>query len=122
VLVAEDDEINARVITSLLSKLGHNVTHARDGVAALAKLKLESFDVAILDVRMPEADGPTVAMQWRAQEREIGGYLPMVALTANGSQEDMELCRNAGIDEFLVKPVNSDTLARVLSRLVIAGR
>jgi hypothetical protein len=122
VLVAEDDDINARVIESLLKKMGHTVARARDGREALQRLALETFDIAVLDVRMPEVDGTAVARQWRAREQQTGGYLPMVALTANGSHEDMDLCGEAGMDEFLVKPISEQTLARVLADLTSPGR
>lgn len=115
VLLAEDDRINATVVSSFLGQLGHRVQLVADGEAALSAMRQGGLDMAILDLRMPLVDGLTVCQQWREHERrEGGGHLPIVALTANASEEDRAACMAAGMDEFLTKPVTLEQLDKIL--------
>ncbi len=116
ILVAEDNIINARVIRALLEKAGHLPTVVEDGEAALAALASGQFELAFLDMRMPRADGITVAQRWREREAEQGGHLPLVALTANATTEDREQCLAAGMDDFISKPVDMERLCAALAR------
>ena len=114
VLLAEDDRINATVVSSFLGQLGHQVQLVTDGEAALSAMRQGGLDVAILDLRMPLADGLTVCRRWREHESREGGHLPIVALTANASEEDREACMDAGMDDFLTKPVTLERLDAIL--------
>ncbi len=105
VLVAEDDEINAKVVTFILEKNGHQTVRVINGIQALDKLRTEHFDLVLMDVRMPELDGPNAVSILRAEEE---GYMPIIALTAN--IEERASCESAGMDAFLVKPVDEKTL------------
>ncbi|MET0088382.1 MAG: ATP-binding protein [Sedimenticola sp.] len=112
ILVAEDDNINALLIRTLLTKAGHDVTHVIDGQAALEAAQAREFDLALIDVRMPNMDG--IEFTRRLREQEQGRRLPIIALTANATR-DMEVeCLDAGMDEFLVKPVDADRLDSLL--------
>lgn len=112
-LVAEDDPVNALIARKCLESLGIAVTHVQDGEAACAALSGQAFDAALLDLRMPGCDGPDVARRVRSH----GLTLPLIALTANASESDRKLCLGAGMDEFLVKPLDPDQLAAALVRL-----
>jgi signal transduction histidine kinase len=117
-LVAEDNPVNQKLVVSLLEKWGHDVTLTEDGEQALSALHAESFDLALLDLQMPVLDGIDVARRWREHEATAGGpRLPLVALTARVMPEDEELCRQAGIDAHVPKPLNSRALRETLEHL-----
>lgn len=115
VLLAEDDEINAKVITHFLEQGGHQVERVVDGDAALRALRKGKFDCVLMDIRMPGLDGLEATRRWRAEER--GRSMPIIALTANSSEEDRLRCREVGMDDYLTKPVESSTLLATLYRL-----
>jgi CheY-like chemotaxis protein len=122
ILLAEDNEINALLARKALARLGAEVIHARDGIAALelAQAGLQKdqkgFDVILMDIRMPGLDGREVTRRIRRAEAEIGGATRMriIALTANALDEDRQACLAAGVDEFLTKPVDLTRLGEVL--------
>jgi len=121
VLVAEDNDINALLARALLHRLGHRPAVVANGAAALeAFLSAASagtrFDLVLMDVHMPELDGLEAARRIRAAE--AARNLPrtrIVALTANAFGEDRAACLAAGMDDFLVKPLDRDRLAEVLA-------
>lgn len=115
VLLAEDDPINARVMTFFLRQKGHEVLLANNGREALEVLRSRSIDIAFLDMRMPEMDGLMVARQWRSEELR-GAHLPIVAVTANVTREDRNACFEAGMDDFVSKPIDPERLAALLQR------
>lgn len=112
VLVAEDNEIAARVITSFLGRMGFDLTRVADGEAALAEALMGGYGIAIVDLRMPKLDGIGFARRYREQARDR--LLPIVALTANASEDIRQTCLAAGMDAFLSKPVRPDELRRTL--------
>jgi two-component system sensor histidine kinase RpfC len=114
-LVAEDDDINAKLIDSLLRKSGCTVTLVRDGRAALEAACSQTFDLALVDLRMPYMDGIDFTKAYRARE-ESGRYLPIVALTANAAEEARAECLCAGMDEFVTKPVDPTILLQLILR------
>jgi PAS domain S-box-containing protein len=126
VLVAEDNEINALLIRSLLTRLGHQAVIATDGQAALeswlaAKSAGTPYDLVLMDVQMPKLDGIETAKRIRASESgEPGRRTPILALTANTLVEDRYACFEAGMDGFLIKPLNRDKLAEALAALAAA--
>jgi PAS domain S-box-containing protein len=126
VLVAEDNEINALLIRSLLSRLGHHVVIATDGATALeswlaAKSAGTPYDLVLMDVQMPELDGIEAATRIRGLEAgQPGRRTPILALTANALVEHRYACFEAGMDGFLIKPVDGDKLAEALAELTAA--
>ena len=125
VLLAEDNEINALLVTKHLQRLGANVTRVADGaraVAACARVLSGSdapYDLLLMDIRMPGLDGIGAARAIRLAEVEkAASRLRIVALTANAFDEDRDACFAAGIDEFLTKPIDLDQLGEVLKRAV----
>lgn len=114
VLLAEDSEINAKVITTFLRMDGHEVTHVADGNQALQALIQDPYDLVLMDMRMPGLNGIEVTRAWRRQEPR-GRHVPIIALTANATTEDRKNCLQAGMDHFLAKPVSHDTLQSVVN-------
>ena len=119
ILVAEDNPVNQRVIRGLLEHAGHTTYLAHDGEEALTMLESgdQPFDLAIIDMHMPQLSGPEVVQRWRFMET---GHLPIIMLTADARSEAQSACEEAGADTFLTKPVNSRELIEVIARL--AGR
>jgi PAS domain S-box-containing protein len=117
VLVAEDNRANQLVLSALLERLGHAVTVADTGRAAVAAWAAGAFDLILMDVQMPDLDGLGAAAAIRAAEAARGGRTPIVAVTAFAGRGDRERVRASGMDDFLTKPVVRDDLVRVLDRL-----
>jgi CheY-like chemotaxis protein len=114
--VAEDNEFNTQLLEQLLVRRGHRVRLAGDGRKALALLEEGAFDLLLLDVHMPEMDGFQVIRAIRERERDTGGHLRVVALTARSRKEDRERCLAAGMDDFLSKPVRAADLWAAVER------
>jgi PAS domain S-box-containing protein len=123
ILVAEDNEINALLMRSLLAQLGHRAVITTDGKAALeswqaAEAATHPYDLVLMDIQMPELDGIETTRRIRACE--AGKRLrptPILALTANTLVEDRYACFEAGMDGFLVKPLDRDKLIEALAGL-----
>ena len=126
VLVAEDNEINALLMRSLLSRLGHQAVIATNGEAALeswlsAKSAGTPYDLVLMDIQMPTLDGIETTRRIRAREAAQGlRKTPILALTANALVEDRYACFEAGMDGFLIKPLDRDKLADALAGLSAA--
>jgi PAS domain S-box-containing protein len=124
VLVAEDNEINALLTRSLLSKLGHRPTIAPNGAAAVerwmnAVTDGAPYDLVLMDVHMPGIDGLEAARRIRAAEAGMPNRrTPIIALTANAFAEDRDICLAAGMDGFLVKPLTRERLAATLTEVL----
>ena len=126
VLVAEDNEINALLMRSLLTRLGHQAVIATNGEEALeswlsAKSAGTPYDLVLMDIQMPALDGIETTKRIRVCEAAQGGRkTPILALTANTLVEDRYACFEAGMDGFLIKPLDRDKLADALAGLAAA--
>jgi CheY-like chemotaxis protein len=118
ILLTEDNLVNQRLAARLLEKQGHTVWVASNGREALDVLDRERFDVALLDVQMPEVDGFEATAQIRAREQTAGGHLPIVAMTAHAMSGDRERCLAAGMDGYLPKPIDPVNLAQEIRRVI----
>jgi signal transduction histidine kinase/CheY-like chemotaxis protein len=107
VLLAEDNPINQRLAKRLLEKRGHHVEVAATGREALEWTERESFDLILMDVQMPDMDGLEATVVIRQREKESGGYTPIVALTAHTMKGDRERCLEAGMDNYINKPIDA---------------
>ncbi len=112
ILVAEDNAVNQRVAVGLLKKLGYAGVVADDGNVAVAKAAEQEFDLILMDCQMPDCDGYEAARILRAR----GSRVPIVAMTANAMTGDRERCLDAGMDDFLTKPVSPTALGEMLRR------
>jgi signal transduction histidine kinase/CheY-like chemotaxis protein/HPt (histidine-containing phosphotransfer) domain-containing protein len=125
ILVAEDNPVNRTLMTRFLESEGHRPTLANNGKEALAAVLAHEFDVVLMDIQMPEMDGFEAARAIRDREREHGGRLPLVAVTAHAIKGDRERCIDAGYDGYVTKPVSfaelRATLAAVLPAAVLAA-
>ncbi len=118
VLLAEDQPVNQMLAVRVLEKMGHSVRVAGNGALAVAALREEPFDIVLMDVQMPVMDGFEATRQ--AREMEKDGTLratPIVAMTAHALAGDRERCLEAGMDEYLSKPIRRESLNAVLSRM-----
>lgn len=118
VLLVEDHAINALLATAMLNRERCVVDHAAGGPEALAAVAVGTYDLILMDMRMPGMTGLETAQEMRNQ----GLATPIVALTANAFEDDRQACLAAGMDEFLVKPVSADALRRTLSRVARGWR
>ena len=119
ILVAEDNATNQMVITKILERGGHHPTVVQDGHAALETLGEQSFDLAIVDIRMPGISGLEVMKLHRFTEPD--GSCPSSCLTADATTEAAETCIDEGANAFLTKPVHATKLLEVVDR-VVAGQ
>lgn len=118
-LVAEDNPVNTRLMSALLLRQGHAVQMVSNGRDAVQAFQPGRFDAILMDVSMPEMDGFEATAAIRRIERELGQRrTPIVALTAHAMKGDMERCIEAGMDDYLSKPIRSADLFEKLSRLI----
>jgi PAS domain S-box-containing protein len=121
ILVAEDNEINTLLTVSLIKRMGHNVDSTRDGAEALAALESKpDYDLILMDVHMPGVDGIEATRRVREAEktRAFGGRprVPIIALTASVMDEDRQNCLQAGMDDFLTKPLDPNALTAAIAK------
>ncbi len=116
-LLVEDNLVNQRVATRILEKAGHHVQTAGNGKVALQLLKQHSFDVVLMDVQMPEMDGLEATALIRRNEELTGERLPIIAMTAHAMQGDRERCLNAGMDNYITKPIASAALLEMVAAM-----
>ena len=115
ILLAEDNNTNRMVITRVLENAGHEVVPAEDGDRALDLLSREDFDLAFMDVNMPGTNGLEVVKMHRVSEAG-GPRLPIVALTADATEQARQDCAEAGMDDYLTKPVDPDLMYAMIVR------
>jgi len=118
VLLVEDNPVNQKVAIRMLQKLGCVVELAENGQQALEKLERASYDIVLMDMQMPVMDGLTATRLLRQREQQTGHHQVVIALTANAMQTDRELCLEAGMDDYLSKPLTLDALQVMLLRWV----
>jgi CheY-like chemotaxis protein len=122
ILVAEDNVVNQKVACHLLEKLGHSVVLASNGRQVLDILERQCPDVILMDVQMPEMGGLEATAAIRLKEKERGGHIPIIGLTAHALSGDREKCLQAGMDAYLAKPVHREDLTRVLAETMAVCR
>ncbi|MBQ5427619.1 MAG: response regulator, partial [Oscillospiraceae bacterium] len=121
ILLAEDMEINAEIMTDILEMENIRVDHAENGriaVEMFEKSPVGGYAAILMDVRMPEMDGLDATAAIRRMDREDAGRIPIIALTANAFDEDVQRSMQAGMNAHLAKPVESEHLIRILGELI----
>ncbi|MBG9389515.1 response regulator [Caenimonas aquaedulcis] len=119
-LLVEDNDINQQVARELLEEAGLVVDVAENGLEALRAVQQTSYDIVFMDMQMPVMDGVTATVAIRRIERLSA--LPVVAMTANAMEQDRRKCRDAGMNDFVVKPIDPEELTAVLLRWARPGR
>jgi CheY-like chemotaxis protein len=117
VLVVDDNPVNAMVATAMLQCTGLEVDVAEDGLAALERMRAGGLSLVLMDCQLPVLDGWEATRRWRRGEPS-GEHLPIVALTANAVVGDRERCLQAGMDDYLAKPVEFEAMIAVITRLL----
>jgi signal transduction histidine kinase/CheY-like chemotaxis protein/HPt (histidine-containing phosphotransfer) domain-containing protein len=119
ILLAEDNPVNQLTATTMFEKLGHAVVVANNGRQAIDKINEQAFDIVFMDVQMPEMDGVTATGEIRRSEKTTGKHIPIVAMTAHAMKGDKEKCLEAGMDDYVSKPIRRKDLAEVVARIVV---
>jgi two-component system, sensor histidine kinase and response regulator len=122
ILVVEDDETNRLLATNILKRNGYAIAIAKDGVEAVAMYSGESFDLILMDVQMPNMNGLEAAATIRKLEETSDRHTPILALTAHAMEGDRERCIDAGMDDYLSKPLHAkDLLAKIHTLISLGG-
>ncbi|MGQ9557761.1 MAG: ATP-binding protein [Desulfurispora sp.] len=118
ILLAEDNPLSRQLLQAMLEKMGCQVTAVSDGQQAVQMAAGQQFDVILLDVQMPVLDGLSAARLIREQEGKTGRRIPVLAVTAMALPGERQKCREAGMDDCIVKPFRATELAERLGRLL----
>ncbi len=118
ILLAEDNEINQQVAVRMLTKLGHEVQLTENGRQAIEALNESIFDVVLMDIQMPVMDGLRAVAVIREQEQLTGRHQLIVAMTAHAMSGDRQRCIDGGMDEYISKPINRESIIDVLERMI----
>ena len=108
ILLAEDNPLNQKIAVKLLEKRGWLVTMVSDGQQAIDQLANKKFDIVLMDVQMPVLDGLEATRMVRRKEKESGGHIPIIAMTARAMAEDEKKCLEAGMDAYISKPIDAN--------------
>jgi signal transduction histidine kinase/DNA-binding response OmpR family regulator len=119
ILLVEDSVVNQKLALGVLKRKGHSVVVAENGKEAIAALSSQQFDVVLMDVEMPEMDGLEATAVIRVKEKQTGEHVPIVAMTAHAMKGDRQRCLEAGMDDYVSKPIRAqqlfETIGSVLS-------
>lgn len=115
ILIAEDEDINAMVLKNFLQDIGHKAIRVSNGTRALYELSETHYDLAFMDMHMPEMNGPEATKLWREHEA-TGQRMPIIALTAHATIDDRELCLSSGMDDFITKPISPEQLSAAIEK------
>ena len=117
-LLAEDNPINQKLAVMLLQKAGYSVDAVENGARAAEKVKTEHYNAVLMDVQMPEMDGFEATHQIRLWERPLKRHIPIIAMTAHAMAGDRERCLEAGMDDYVSKPLDPRVLFNALDRWI----
>jgi two-component system, sensor histidine kinase and response regulator len=116
VLVVEDNTVNQKLARLLLQKLGHRSTVVSNGRAAVRALERRRFDLVLMDIQMPTMGGLQTTEAIRASEKQTGEHIPIIAMTAHAMSSNRQNALNAGMDDFISKPIDVEQLRCVMER------
>jgi CheY-like chemotaxis protein len=123
VLIAEDNAVNLRLVIAQLARMGIKADSAGNGLEAIAAVARQAYDLVFMDCQMPEMDGLQATREIRQQAAANPGarHIPIVALTANAMSGDREMCLEAGMDDYIAKPVRGEDLKRMVEKWTTPG-
>ena len=119
ILLAEDNIVNQRVGLRILEKAGHQVAIVNNGKEALDALDGQAFDMVLMDIQMPEMGGFEATSHIRKKEIRTGGHIPVVAMTAHAMAGYRERCLEAGMDDYITKPINAEALLSLIAAVCV---
>ena len=122
ILLAEDNPVNQKLASILLKRMGHNVFVVANGSAAVTAWGSQTFDLILMDLQMPEMDGFEAVARIRAREQPTGSRIPIIAVTAHAMNGDRERCLQAGMDDYISKPIQAHALASCIQTALEQGR
>lgn len=120
ILIAEDNQINQMVTTKMLEKENFIVDIVETGVQAVQYVEENDYDLILMDIQMPEMDGYEATEQIRKMEEGTDNHIPIIALTASAMEKDRKLCLQAGMDDYLVKPIDQQDLIIALRQCLLS--
>jgi len=118
ILLAEDNPINQKLAVTVLQKAEYSVDTVDNGTDAVAKAKTNQYNAILMDVQMPGMDGFEATQQIRSWEKDRGVHIPIIAMTAHAMQGDRERCLEAGMDDYVTKPIQPRVLFSALNRWI----
>jgi PAS domain S-box-containing protein len=118
ILLAEDNIINQKVAVHMLDKSGHHVSVTNNGQEALQALKKDRYDLILMDVQMPKIGGFEATASIREKEKKTGSHIPIIAMTAHAMKGDRERCLEAGMDDYISKPLKAEELIKTIDRVI----
>ncbi len=119
VLIVEDNDINMEVVSGILESLGYRFETSSNGIKAVEAFKKKTYDIILMDVRMPELDGYGATRRIRSFETEKGmPRVPIIAMSADVTEEAMQACFDAGMDGFIAKPISSQGISEILEKYI----
>ncbi len=122
ILMAEDSPINQRVALAMLKKLGYSADVVQNGVDALGALRSEAYDLVLMDIQMPKMDGLEATHRIRNSiSGDLSPEIPIIAMTAHALKGDREKCLEAGMNDYISKPISFDVLSRTLKQWLPKG-
>lgn len=116
ILLAEDDQINQTLALAILHEKNYQATPVENGAQALAAFLNSDFSLILMDIQMPGMDGYEATRAIRKKEEGLGGHIPIIALTAHALGQDKEKCLEAGMDDYLSKPIQADALFEMIEK------
>ena len=115
-MLAEDEYINTTLAIAVLEQAGFEVVSVTNGREAVKQWQSTIFDCILMDIQMPEMDGFAAVRRIRELEKGSGRHIPIIAMTAHAGKDDRATCLQAGMDDYIAKPVNTAQLFTIMSR------
>lgn len=122
ILVAEDSSVIQNITKKVLQFQNYEIVSVKNGQQVLDKLAKSNYDALLLDISMPVMDGMECAKTIRSMSDPVKSQIPIVAITGNAKNYSMEDFKNAGIDEYLQKPLNFDTLVNTVNKVTTVSQ
>ena len=122
ILVVDDNKISQKVVVAMLHKAGARVDVADNGKEALSRIRENEYDVVLMDCQMPVMDGCEATTRIRSLPEHYHNNVPVIALTAHSLKHELQACRNSGMDDCLVKPIERQKLLDIVARYIREGR